>query len=295
MPVKRCKKSVILFFFVFISATLGQANWNYATKGSDWIGTCEKGTIQSPVSLTWSADSNPYKTKCFMTDYRPATGVSCNLDHRSFVCEGNFGTLYMKDIDGRAIVYTADQIRFHHKAEHKVNNAEYDLEMQISHKTAHTYLEYNQHIAIVSIFFEGTGGTNSVLEAFDLTDIAVTQKSNLNIDLTSLVNQDTHVMPNVLTYYGSITTPPCTENVNWLIMTDVHKMSSEQLDFFKERWPGGNNRILQTNNPIHQSDESSSEDDSINGSATLFLVASCLLLYVLIFKPDIFIKYMRNY
>ena len=43
-------------------------------------------------------------------------------------------------------------------------------------------------------------------------------------------------------YSGSLTTPPCTESVNWLLMTTPVELSAEQLTALDSLFEGGNNR-----------------------------------------------------
>lgn len=54
-------------------------------------------------------------------------------------------------------------------------------------------------------------------------------------------------------YEGSLTTPPCTEGLNWFVMHDTQPISAEQLDAFTKMWAGnpdfsngnGNFRVTQ--------------------------------------------------
>jgi carbonic anhydrase len=83
---------------------------------------------------------------------------------------------------------------------------------------------------------------NKVIEAGDKHIII-----NLAEAFTSLRIRD------YLQFSGSLTTPPCTENVFWIIDTNVRSISQEQLRFFRGLWGekmdyaggNGNNRVLQ--------------------------------------------------
>jgi carbonic anhydrase len=46
-------------------------------------------------------------------------------------------------------------------------------------------------------------------------------------------------------YSGSLTTPPCTEGVNWLVMTTPVEVSSEQIEALASLFEEGNNRPVQ--------------------------------------------------
>ena len=48
------------------------------------------------------------------------------------------------------------------------------------------------------------------------------------------------LVPDNLAYYhyaGSLTTPPCSEVVSWIVMTDSILVSQTQIDAFAERYP----------------------------------------------------------
>ena len=55
----------------------------------------------------------------------------------------------------------------------------------------------------------------------------------------------------VIQYEGSLTQPPCSEGVDWNILTKVEPISDYQLEFFTNKWifspvgQQGNNRVVQ--------------------------------------------------
>ena len=51
----------------------------------------------------------------------------------------------------------------------------------------------------------------------------------------------------VFHYLGSLTTPPCTEGVEWFIIAEPMTMSKEQIAHFQKIHPG-NNRPVQLQN-----------------------------------------------
>ena len=63
------------------------------------------------------------------------------------------------------------------------------------------------------------------------------------IDLMSLLPKDTDSFQ----YNGSLTTPPCSEDVEWVVLEEPIEMSKEQIDKFRNIF-SGNNRPVQSIN-----------------------------------------------
>src|SRR5262249_16344247 len=67
--------------------------------------------------------------------------------------------------------------------------------------------------------------------------------SNVQIDLTHLLPADR----GYYTFPGSLTTPPCTENVTWFVLKQTLNLASEEIERFCQRYPN-NARPTQ---PLH--------------------------------------------
>ena len=59
-------------------------------------------------------------------------------------------------------------------------------------------------------------------------------------------------LTNFYTYKGSLTTPPCTEGLRWVVLKDIQPISARQLGNFREKYMPqfdhakvGNNRVVQ--------------------------------------------------
>ena len=55
------------------------------------------------------------------------------------------------------------------------------------------------------------------------------------VDLSSLVKH-LDKKKGLYHYHGSLTTPPCTQVVNWIIVDDPQPISEEQVKVFKSKW-----------------------------------------------------------
>ena len=102
------------------------------------------------------------------------------------------------------------------------------------------------NLAVIAVMFK-TGKKNAELEkAWAHMPDKPGVKSVLpkNVDAKNL-------LPNNHDYYrfnGSLTTPPCSEGVWWLVMKDFQIASKEQIDKFANTMHGPNNRPVQFTN-----------------------------------------------
>ena len=158
--------------------------------------------------------------------------------------DSSFGTIKAVKKNGE-VQYTGEiwGFHFHAPSEHHIDDDEYNLELQIVMKNP----EQKYTNIIYSVFFSVQKISHSF---FDL----VINKENEIFDLGILFNSTKNSTSNdFYSYIGSITVPPCTENVLWLIDTDIKAISKKDLEFFTSKWAGdknfaggrGNNRAIQ--------------------------------------------------
>lgn len=137
--------------------------------------------------------------------------------------------------------YDLLQYHFHHPAEHTINGKEYPLELHFVHEN-----QYGQ-LLVVAVMIEA-GESNS---AFSMLSQHFPQNSGDedNNDLSQI--DPTDLLPDdIIGYYhyeGSLTTPPCTEGVQWLILANPLKIGQEQIDCFAAIYKQNNRPIQQSN------------------------------------------------
>ena len=196
----------------------GPARWGTLDSA---FGACALGKEQSPIDLSGArrADVNAVEF-----DYR-RTGVTVeNTGH----------TIQVNPEPGSGIVidsvrYDLQQFHFHHGSEHTVNGARLPLEMHLVHRCR------GGALAVVGVLF-GEGEANGTLASV---------WAHLPPEPAAPVGVPHSLDPSALLparrttwrYRGSLTTPPCTEGVAWVILTEPLTLSAAQIDDFAAVYP----------------------------------------------------------
>lgn len=204
-----------------LTVPAGSASWSY--EGIDGPGNwgrltpayamCKDGVRQSPIDLrdTFAVDLEPIR---FV--YQPAAfRVSATRRHLQLTVPGGGLMLLGKE-------YRLENIRFHTPAEFTLAGKSMDLEVQLLHRAD------DGKLAVVSILFE-QGEENPVIQSalnnLPLEKGGEVAPSGQTIDLNRLLPDDR----GYFTFMGSLTTPPCTEDVLWLVLKKPRSASADQL------------------------------------------------------------------
>ena len=166
---------------------------------------CETGHAQSPIDI---GRATPARLPALQFGYRPASATVTNSGHAITATLRDTSMLRIGDVDYRLL-----QFHYHHPAEHLVNGKAAPIEVHLVHQNARGQL------AVVGVFFtegKANDALNSLFRGLE---------SSVMIDPRALLP-----LRHVYTAYsGSLTTPPCTEDVNWLVLEQTMTASREQI------------------------------------------------------------------
>ncbi|OMJ80014.1 hypothetical protein SteCoe_19837 [Stentor coeruleus] len=236
---------------------MAENKWDYTKKGTDWSDLCPFGPTQSPVKIN-SEDSYP-ASQCFIEKYYPLDlhyspiTTRGRFTKRVYILHGDYGQMHVfPPREKTPRIFDSVQFHFHAPSEHVVDSQSYDLELHLVHKD----LKKGTVNAVLGILFKNTGKFNPFIQlSIDSLEKPV------EIDIGSLLEKE----PQFYFYHGSLTTPPCSENVLWFLMTKPLEMDEKQLKFFTSRWSEnkgfaegkGNNRDVQPlyNRPVLHFDD----------------------------------------
>ena len=196
----------------------GPARWGTLDPAFE---SCDLGKAQSPIDLTGGqrADLTPIEF-----DYRRTRVAIENTGHTIQVnLEPGSGIV----LDG--VRYDLQQFHFHHGSEHTVDGVRLPLEMHLVHRS------HDGSLAVVGILFE-EGRANETLApvwAQLPTEPAASRIMPASLDLAALPPAPGATWR----YDGSLTTPPCTEGVAWVIPAEPLTLSVAQIDAFAAIYP----------------------------------------------------------
>lgn len=201
-------------------------NWG---KLSPEFSTCENGKNQSPINIEHVFKTHHDKLKLV---FKPGKQEIINNGHTIQVNVGEGNTL---QIDNE--VFTLQQFHFHAPSENEIKGKQFPMEAHFVYKNK------NGELAVVALMFN-KGKTNPELaKAWQQIPTEVEAMATLTqpVDIKAL-------LPNRLDFYrfsGSLTTPPCTEGVRWIVLEQESSASAEQIEKFHSIMHHDNNRPIQ--------------------------------------------------
>lgn len=199
-------------------------SWGYslATGPKHWaelspdFATCKLGHQQSPINIreTKKADLPP-----IVFDYKSSPLRITNNGH---TVEADYAPGSSISVGGKT--YQLIQFHFHHPSEGQIRGKKSELEMHLVHSDT----EGNKVVVAVLI---NRGRSNDFLQPiFD--HIPQTKEKEESSDV---MVDATNLLPQARPYYtfsGSLTTPPCSEGVTWLVLKNPVEASDSQIKMF---------------------------------------------------------------
>jgi len=139
-------------------------------------------------------------------------------------------------VDGRR--FQLVQFHFHSPAEHVLGDTGCDLELHLVHRNPAT-----KKLAVFGVFFKIGGQRSSFLDAV-FSEIPETHGKEKALTHEVLFDE-LQLHGYVFRYSGSLTTPPCSENVAWILQKNILSCTKDQVDVFRQAIPFENVRPVQ--------------------------------------------------
>ena len=226
-----------IFLKFSFAGLLGQINrWSYGDKSgpTHWAElstdyhTCGDGQRQSPVDL----DITQARVAAVSFDYHP---IAIDLLNNGRTLQQTGDDSCILTLDNK--IYQLLQFHIHTPSEHTHGGLHYPMELHLVHRHPTTGA-----LAVVGVWL--TPGK----EQSELTTLSkhLPQQPGEQIANSTSINPENLLPTNhsLVRYSGSLTTPPCSEGVTWLVLTTPLEASAQQLATFHDLL-GDNARPLQ--------------------------------------------------
>ena len=199
---------------------------------------CLKGKTQSPININIDravkAELNPLE---FM--YRASPLSIVDNGHTIMVNYGEGSNLM---VDGRQ--YRLIQFHFHKPSEEAINGERTDMVAHLVHQ------HYDGSLAVVAVLMstvkpaalkkywwgDDSGQENALINTL-WNKVPLVKGKTENPGVMIDINQMLPADKSYFTYMGSLTTPPCSENVLWLVLKNPIYVSEAQVKNFDRMYP----------------------------------------------------------
>ena len=226
--------SIIFYSLLLISSVIGnEGPLQYPESHEGWDdGECQSLQIQSPIDIPPVEDNSVVIDDGSHAEIKDLVYTDINSGEVKFD-HGHKWTTEELDVGYLDIYlnetlykYKLHSFHFHLYSEHRLQNKQYPMELHLVHKNLNQDDHENENLVIGILFDYIDGKENKFLKDINLADETKIKSASI----LNLINKD-----DTFYYYkGSLTTVPCTENVNWIVFKDVRSMSYNQFKKFKE-------------------------------------------------------------
>ncbi len=205
------------------------AHWAYAGPAGPqtWGGLkpdfalCAKGQRQSPIDIQGGlpVDLEPvqfhYKASRFAVVDNGHT-VQANLAGGNYI-----------EVGGKR--FELKQFHFHRPSEERIDGRQFDMSLHLVHK------DEQGRLAVVGLLLDRGAPHAAVQKVWNNLPLEKDQElqARTPLELNDLLPSN----QSYYTYMGSLTTPPCSEGVQWIVMRQPVSVSTEQIELFSRLYP----------------------------------------------------------
>ena len=215
-------------------------SWGYfgATGPDHWSevsATCGLGKTQSPLDIL-HAKKKPLPAITFAYHSSPLKIIN------------NGHTIQVNYAPGSGITvgdktYELVQFHFHHLSETEINSRRSPMELHLVHQGK------DGNLAVVAVLLkEGQSNptVNTVWSQLPRQEGQEIAPDDVEINALNLLPANHRYY----TFPGSLTTPPCSENVTWLVLATPMTLSKEQIAKFAAIYPNNARPVQPLNNRV---------------------------------------------
>lgn len=208
------------------SGEAGPENWSTLDPG---FVMCGLGRNQSPVDL-----GDFVEAELEPLDFAYQAGA-VDIVNNGHTVQVNYAPGSTLTVSGRA--FELKQFHFHAPSENRIDGKQFPLEGHLVHA------DQQGALTVVAVMFQEGDALPLIAELWERMPAEAGGKAELPAGLSAA-----QLLPDNRDYYrfnGSLTTPPCSEGVWWLVMKEPVSLSGAQIDQFSSTLGLANNRPVQ--------------------------------------------------
>ncbi len=226
-----------VFFAASAWASSGGVHWTYEGHGGpeNWgvlspeFATCSTGKNQTPINITDTVEA-----ELFPLDLK-YNAVPLDIVNNGHTVQVNYAPGSTLSFNG--ITFDLLQFHFHTPSENHIEGNSFLMEAHLVHKNG------SGGLGVVGVTFDAGEENPFIAKIWEHLPAKSGDHNKVNYVQLNVAD----MLPVSKDYYrfnGSLTTPPCSEGVLWLMMKNSVTVSSEQV-LKIHRIMGDNNRPLQ--------------------------------------------------
>jgi carbonic anhydrase len=204
-------------------------HWDYQGEGGpkSWgklkpeFAKCSSGARQSPIDIR---DGIKVQLDPVQFDYKASAFRVIDNGHTVQV---NVAAGNGIEVIGRR--YELVQFHFHRPSEERIDGRQFDMVAHLVHK------DVEGRLAVVAVLLDRGSAHPIVQTVWNNLPLEKGEEvpARATLDLNALLPAER----SYFTYMGSLTTPPCSEGVLWMVMKEPVPISSEQIGIFARLYP----------------------------------------------------------
>jgi carbonic anhydrase len=236
----RKSSSTLLFLAAFSlsGGVVSGEHWGYSgEEGPEHWGelsseytACATGKNQTPINVAGMVDA---ELPPLVFDYKPDGGQE--VINNGHTIQVNFVPGSTIKVDDKT--FELLQFHFHSPSENHIEGKSFPMEAHFVHK------DKDGNLAVLALMYTEGEENHELEKAWK----GMPKEAGEKATLSQAVSADA-LLPQNLDYYrfdGSLTTPPCSEGVRWLVLKANSTASKQQIEEFQHVMHHPNNRPLQ--------------------------------------------------
>ncbi|HEY2862977.1 MAG TPA: carbonic anhydrase family protein [Casimicrobiaceae bacterium] len=213
-----------------VAADAGRWTYSGATGPAKWakleknFAACAQGRTQSPIDIP-DAEARKGDLPPLLFDYRTSPLTIVDNGHTIQI---NYAPGSSISVEGKH--YELVGFDFHKPSEEKISGKGHDMDVHLMHRSK------DGKLAVVAVLLD-EGKENALVKTlwghWPQTKDKETTVDAVKINALELLPRD----KGYYTFAGSLTTPPCTEDVKWIVLKTPVQISADEIARFAKTYP----------------------------------------------------------